>query len=99
MTPPYHPRPERWPQVSLKGLLIGVTLVGILTPYARWEYGRCQARQRSRTLPRQWNFGGIPIDIDINKNKTSLLPTRLPDPPIFIDPGSRRRSQLQKISD
>jgi len=30
MTPLYHPRPERWPQVSLRGLMIMVTLSAIL---------------------------------------------------------------------
>src|ERR1051325_9978311 len=32
MTSPtlYHPRPERWPQVSLKGFFVLVTLAGVL---------------------------------------------------------------------
>jgi len=29
----YHPRPERWPQWSLKGLLIAVTLAALLVPW------------------------------------------------------------------
>jgi hypothetical protein len=34
----YHPRPERWPQVSLRGLLVIVTLAALLTPWAIAEY-------------------------------------------------------------
>ena len=32
MVPPplYHPRPERWPQVSLKGFFVLVTLLGVV---------------------------------------------------------------------
>jgi len=38
----YHPRPERWPQFTLRGLFIAVTLVAFLTPqipvvYRSWE--------------------------------------------------------------
>jgi len=28
----YHPRPERWPQFTVKGLLIAVTLAALLMP-------------------------------------------------------------------
>jgi len=49
MTALYHPRPERWPQFTLKGLLVALTLTGILTPCARWEHKRLQSRQRQPT--------------------------------------------------
>jgi hypothetical protein len=40
MTPStlYHPRPERWPQFSLRGLLVVVTLAALLMPWAAAEY-------------------------------------------------------------
>jgi hypothetical protein len=39
MTPfHYHPRPERWPQVSLRGLLVVVTLSALVMPWAVAEY-------------------------------------------------------------
>jgi len=31
MTAHYQPRPERWPQFTLRGLLVVVTLVSVLT--------------------------------------------------------------------
>jgi len=42
----YHPRPERWPQFTLKGLLIAVTLSALLLPWAIAEYRRLAARAR-----------------------------------------------------
>ena len=38
MTPLYHPRPDRWAQFSLRGLLIAVTLAALLMPWAITEY-------------------------------------------------------------
>ena len=38
MTPLYHPRPERWPQFSLRRLLIATTLTALLLPWAVAEY-------------------------------------------------------------
>jgi len=44
MTPLYHSRPERWPQVSLKGLFALLTIVGIflgwLTVQLKWIQDR-----------------------------------------------------------
>jgi len=48
MTALYHPRPERWPQVSLKGLLIAVTLAALLMPSVRREYERRMERESNR---------------------------------------------------
>jgi len=31
MTPFYHPRPERWPQFSLRGLFFATTLAAVLS--------------------------------------------------------------------
>ena len=45
----YHPRPERWPQWSLRGLLIAVTLAALLTPVVRIEYLAWQKRPRMIT--------------------------------------------------
>jgi len=38
MTPLYHPRPKRWPQFTLRGLLVVVTLAALLMPWAIAEY-------------------------------------------------------------
>ena len=49
MTPPplYHPRPERWPQFTLRGLLIGLTVLGVLLGWTsaqmKWIYDRHKA--------------------------------------------------------
>ena len=53
MPPIYHPRPERWPQVSLRGLLIVTALVALLMPklaaeYRGWKRGRLLDKLTSR---------------------------------------------------
>ena len=45
MTSLYHPRPERWPQFSLRGLLVVILLAAILmakaaTNFRRWQDSR-----------------------------------------------------------
>jgi hypothetical protein len=40
----YHPRPERWPQVSLKGLLVLVTVSALIVQAI--EIGREHAKAR-----------------------------------------------------
>ena len=45
MTLLYHSRPERWPQFTLNGLLIGVTLSALLVPWALSEYRNHIARR------------------------------------------------------
>jgi len=52
MTVLYHPRPERWPQVSLKGLLAAVTLAALLMPQVVDEYQRWEAKQHLEELRR-----------------------------------------------
>jgi hypothetical protein len=42
-----HPRPERWPQVSLRGLLVIVTLAAALTWWIPAEYQRWQRIQQA----------------------------------------------------
>ena len=39
----YHPRPERWPQFSLRGLLVAVTLAALVTAWGVAEYRKWQA--------------------------------------------------------
>src|SRR6185295_11651042 len=50
---PYHPRPERWPQVSLKGFFVLVALLGMCLGWYQsqinWIHDRQAARQRTRT--------------------------------------------------
>ena len=38
MTSLYHSRPERWPQFTLRGLFVVVTLAALLMPWAASEY-------------------------------------------------------------
>ena len=49
----YHPRPERWPQVSLRGLLVAVALVAAplawLGAQVKWIHDRHEARQWIRS--------------------------------------------------
>jgi len=45
MTTVYNPRPERWPQVSLRGLFVLVTLLGVacwLGVQLKWRHDRYQ---------------------------------------------------------
>ena len=44
MTPLYHPRPERWPQFTLRGLLVTTTLASLLMPWGIAEYQTWHAR-------------------------------------------------------
>ena len=47
MTPAlYHPRPELWPQFSLRGLLIVVTLVALSMRWGIAEYRAWEERPR-----------------------------------------------------
>jgi len=46
MTTLYHPRPERWPQYTLRGLLVVLTLAGLLIPVVRIEYLAWQKQPR-----------------------------------------------------
>ena len=46
MTLLYHPRPERWPQVSLRGLLVSTTLVALLVPWWVAEYRAWERRSQ-----------------------------------------------------
>ena len=48
--PLYEPRPERWPQFSLRGLLIVVTLAALLAQWAANKYQEWQVVQRSLHL-------------------------------------------------
>ena len=41
----YHPRPARWPQVSLKGVFVAVTLAAFLTPWVAGEYRAWRTKQ------------------------------------------------------
>jgi hypothetical protein len=41
----YQPRPERWPQFTLRGLFVVVTLAALLMPWAVAEYRAWQARR------------------------------------------------------
>jgi len=34
----YHPLPKRWPQFTLRGLLVATTLAALLMPWAIAEY-------------------------------------------------------------
>jgi hypothetical protein len=45
MTTLYHSRPERWPQFTLRGLFVVVTIAALLMPWAVTEYRAWQARQ------------------------------------------------------
>ena|ERR1051325_96907 len=62
MTPLYHPRPDRWPQVSLKGLFVLVTLLGVvcwLGVQVKWIHDRHEALERyyarnSVSIRRTW---------------------------------------------
>ena len=48
----YQPRPERWPQFSLRGLLIVVSLVALSLPWAIEEYLASQRHaQRTKFYP------------------------------------------------
>ena len=51
MTPLYYSRPERWPQVSLRGLLVIVTLAALLMPWAMAEYKALKERERMWRKP------------------------------------------------
>jgi len=50
MTILYHPRPERWPQFTLRGLLIAVTVSAMLLPWVMAEYRAWQARRDSQPI-------------------------------------------------
>jgi hypothetical protein len=64
MTAPlYHPRPERWPQFSLRGLLVVVTLAGLLMPWAVAEYRAWQARELPSN-PEPWERFEASADIE-----------------------------------
>ena len=56
----YHPRPERWPQVSLKGLFVLVTLLGVFL---------------INLLP-GWVYAGLPLSAGgaISVGATDLVP-------------------------
>ena len=64
----YHPRPERWPQFSLWGLLIVVTLAALLMPWVIVECQRARLRWRDLEALRAIDSNycchndGIPID-------------------------------------
>lgn len=49
----YHPRPERWPQFTLRGLLIAVTLTALLMPQLLAEYRRWEAEQERLEFKRE----------------------------------------------
>src|SRR4051812_7921032 len=68
MTALYHPRPNRWPQVSLRGLLTVVTLAALLTPLAIGRGSRSirevelkpgEVRQLVTELEAEVNNGGF----------------------------------------
>ena len=56
MTPAlYHPRPERWPQFTLRGLLVTVTLAALLMPCTIAEYRAWTARAQMRNSIWKYN--------------------------------------------
>jgi len=55
-TPLYHPRPERWPQFTLRGLLVATVLVALLMPQLVAEYRRQEGLQKLRN--NLMKFGG-----------------------------------------
>src|SRR5262245_9788331 len=70
---PYHPRPERWPQVSLRGLLVVVTVacvsLGWLAVQVKWIKDRHDAIYRSPKyvfVHLDWNERGVaPLSLRI----------------------------------
>jgi len=51
----YHPRPDRWPQVSLRGLLIVVALIALSMPWTMAEYRAWTARAQTRKSVWKYN--------------------------------------------
>jgi len=59
--PLYHPRPERWPQFSLRGLFVVATVAALLVPCAVAEY------RRRQNLEAQRRHGAIGIPLDLGE--------------------------------
>jgi hypothetical protein len=52
MTTLYHAGPERWPQFTLRGPFVLVTLVALLMPWAKAEYRAWHCQSNLRELGR-----------------------------------------------
>jgi hypothetical protein len=72
----YHPRRERWPQFTLRGLLVVVTLTALLMPWvkAQHQHWRCResCREKLRRIGIALHSGGarrsmFPVAIPANK--------------------------------
>ena len=57
--PLYHPRPERWPQFTLKGLLIAFALAALLMPWTCTQYRywriKCYVDESNRIIDEHRN--------------------------------------------
>ena len=55
ISPLYHSRPERWPQVSLRGLFVLVAVLGVFLAWfgaqLKWVHERHQFRRTHASIP------------------------------------------------
>src|SRR5262245_59525404 len=84
----YHPRPKRWPQVSLRGFFVLVTLSALLVPWTIAEYRRCCADAPLRAI--QAGTSATPY-----VGFSRMVPDLFPDKRTSTDPlQALERSQL-----
>jgi len=85
MTTVYHPRPQRWPQVSLKGFFVLVTVLGVLFGWlavqAKWIRDRHEALRWIESSGVLQQYGGPryygQVVISWNSDRRTTIPWSL----------------------